>query len=126
MERNAGRPRLGAPEGCGIDPFVGRGAASLARTRARTLRQKLGRSDAETDRLQARLDAAEVALVATPAAYPDAVWLKFDLIENLATGDCVAGNSVYPLAILALASLKADILNGVSYCGFGAPYPDAG
>jgi hypothetical protein len=69
------------------------------------------RTDPETDRLQARLDAAEVALVATPAAYPDAVWLKFELIENLVTGDRVAGNSVYPLTILALASLKADIIS---------------
>jgi hypothetical protein len=69
------------------------------------------RGDTEADRLQARRDAAEFALVATPADYPDAVWLKFDLIENLVTGDRVGGNSVYPLAILALASLKADILS---------------
>jgi hypothetical protein len=75
----------------------------------------------EADR--ARYDrerAAELALISTPAPNSDAVWKKWQLLELAMTHEADTGPFVYPLPILALAALKADILAlGLK------PWPDA-
>ena len=68
-------------------------------------------SDVEGDRRLARRHAAEVALMAAPAAYPDGIWFKFELVESLVSEERIAGAAGYPLHLLALASLKADLIS---------------
>jgi hypothetical protein len=46
----------------------------------------------------------------TPATYEAGVFFKFEFLKQLVTDDCVNGNSYHPLALLALASLKADVI----------------
>jgi hypothetical protein len=67
------------------------------------------RSDAEGNRRFKRRADAEVALMATPAPFRDAVWMKFELVEHLVIEERLTGESAYPLFLLALASLKADL-----------------
>jgi hypothetical protein len=52
---------------------------------------------------------AELALIATPAPHATAVWRKWGFVEHLMSEEIDGGQSVYPAAVVALASLKADI-----------------
>ena len=53
--------------------------------------------------------AAELALATTPAPHSSAIWQKWEFLDFLMTDEIDAGSPIYPLAIVALASLKADI-----------------
>ena len=54
--------------------------------------------------------AAELALIATPAPHAAAIWSKWELVDRIVAQDNDDGPGRYPLAIVALAALKADIM----------------
>lgn len=67
-----------------------------------------------------RQSAAERALVSTPAPHSSAFWEKFALLERALTEEADTGQLSYPLTIVMLGALKADIL------ALGLrPWPDA-
>ena len=67
-------------------------------------------SDIAAEKRSDRLMAAEFALVATPAPLGWAVLMKLEFVEGLIAHEFENGKSTYPLAVLALASVKADML----------------
>jgi hypothetical protein len=68
--------------------------------------------DEAADKRFARERAAELALVSMPApsGYGGAVQQKFELLESMVATDYEAGEPAYPLVVLAVASIKADLL----------------
>ena len=67
-----------------------------------------GTEEAERRRMD-RERAAELALIAAPAPHATAVWQKWGFVEHLMNEDIDGGPFAYPTAVVALASLKADI-----------------
>jgi hypothetical protein len=57
-----------------------------------------------------REELAEAALIATRAPGSWALFQKWEIVEGTLAKEVDAGQSVYPLTILALAALKADVL----------------
>ena len=78
--------------------------------RSATCDPALDESDAVANERDKRLRDAEFALVGTRAPYGWAVMQKLEFVEGLVANDYEAGKPAYPLAILALASVKADML----------------
>jgi hypothetical protein len=66
--------------------------------------------EAEQRRYHRELDAMR-ALAAVQAPHAGGVWEKWAFVEYLIQFDIEAGQSKYPLVIVALASLKADVLS---------------
>jgi hypothetical protein len=52
---------------------------------------------------------AELAFATTPAPHSTAVWRKWGFVDYLMTDDIDCGSPRYPLAVVARASLKADV-----------------
>jgi hypothetical protein len=69
-----------------------------------------GDSEAAEQRRADRESAAELALATTPAPHASAVWQKWAFVEHYVASDLDAGESIYPLVVVALASLRADIM----------------
>ena len=67
-------------------------------------------SDDELYRQVARRQAAEIALIATPAIDAESLFDKWEVVELLLTHERTLGKAAYPRAIVALAALKADLL----------------
>ena len=65
--------------------------------------------EAEQRRYHRELDAMRT-LAVVQAPHASAVWAKWSFVEHLILFDIEAGQAKYPLVIVALASLKADIL----------------
>jgi hypothetical protein len=57
-----------------------------------------------------REELAEAALIATRAPGSWALFQKWEIVEGTLAKEVDAGQSLYPLTILALAALKADVL----------------
>jgi hypothetical protein len=53
---------------------------------------------------------AEIRLIQTPSPAGWALVQKMELVEHLVTLDTEAGPPAYPLVIVALAAIRADIL----------------
>lgn len=70
--------------------------------------------DDESDEAQKmrarRKDAAEIALISTPAPYGWAILQKWSVVESILASECESGLSVYPLIVVGLAALKADVI----------------
>jgi hypothetical protein len=78
-------------------------------------------TDEATQRRADREDAAVLALATTPAPHSTAVWNKWNFLEHYVAGEVEDGPSDYPIMIVALASLRADITTlGLK------PWPDEG
>lgn len=70
-----------------------------------------GPADGEArERLDDAHGAAQMALLMTPAPLPFCVWHKWEVLERLMTVDAESGQDIRNPAIVALASLKADVL----------------
>jgi hypothetical protein len=65
--------------------------------------------DAATERRVDREIAAEPALATTPAPHASAVWEKWGFLEHYAAPEIDAGQSIYPIVTVSLASLRADV-----------------
>jgi hypothetical protein len=63
------------------------------------------------DRFSAALPSAERRLMITPAAYPDQVWQKLEAFEAILGDEIMSGPRRDSVILLALASIKQDILN---------------
>ena len=72
--------------------------------------QSLDQSDAVANKRYDRVRAAEIALIATPAPIGWQVLQKLEFVESMIAHNFEAGEPKYPLAILALAAVKADML----------------
>ena len=57
-----------------------------------------------------RADIAELALIGTRAPYAYALMQKWDVVESHLAKEAENGQEVYPVTILGLAALKADVL----------------
>jgi hypothetical protein len=66
-------------------------------------------TDEEAQRRGDREDAAALALATTPAPHSTAVWNKWNFLEHYVAGEVEDGPSDYPIMVVALASLRADI-----------------
>jgi hypothetical protein len=66
--------------------------------------------DEQPERFRAESE-AERRLFTTPSAYPDQVWQKLEAFEALLSDELVSGQRRDSVLILALGSLKQDILN---------------
>jgi hypothetical protein len=73
-------------------------------------------SDEAMTRRTGREEAAELALATVQAPHSAAVWSKWSFIEHLLNSEIDDGPSRYPLVLVALAGLKADIIAlGLNY-----------
>jgi hypothetical protein len=57
-----------------------------------------------------KLDAAEMALLATPAPLPWGVWMKWEVLDQIMTNEAWSGMNTDNRVIVAVAAIKADIL----------------
>jgi hypothetical protein len=60
--------------------------------------------------LLGKQDAAEMALLTTPAPTTWGVWIKWEILDHLVTTDIEDGHLVENRVIVALGAIKADIL----------------
>jgi hypothetical protein len=67
-------------------------------------------SDEEHQRRDAAFDLAEAVLVATPARHPHQIWVKFSVFEAVLEDFMRYGEQSAPRLLLALASLKHDLI----------------
>jgi len=67
-------------------------------------------SDAAATARYSRREAAELALIATPAPLPWALLQKIEFVEQMMSDTFEAGEPAYPLASLALASVRTDFM----------------
>jgi hypothetical protein len=69
--------------------------------------------DKECDARVEKYDAAEMALLTTPAPMPWCVWLKWEALDRLVTnegGSGLRGDVTFALVTFALGAIKADLL----------------
>jgi hypothetical protein len=66
--------------------------------------------DEQSERFRTQSD-AERRLFTTPSAYPDQVWQKLEAFEALLGDEMMSGQKRDSVLILALGSIKQDILN---------------
>jgi hypothetical protein len=64
----------------------------------------------QADRFRADSD-AERRLFTTPSAYPDQLWQKAEAFEALLSEEMMSGQRRDSVLLLALASIKQDIVN---------------
>jgi hypothetical protein len=69
-----------------------------------------GDDEEATERYRAE-SAAERRLMASPAAWPDQVWLKLGAFEVILSDELMNGERRDSVILLSLASIKQDILN---------------
>src|ERR1700744_2831715 len=65
-------------------------------------------ADEVRSKIYAAERAAQITLINTPAPVGWAVLQKLELVEHIITNDAEAGLPTYPLAIVALAAVRAD------------------
>jgi hypothetical protein len=66
--------------------------------------------DEQPERFRAQSD-SERRVFTTPSAYPDQVWQKLEAFESLLNNELVSGQRRDSVLVLALGSIKQDILN---------------
>ncbi len=66
--------------------------------------------DEHMDALGDKQDAAELALLTTPSPATWGVWIKWEILDSLATKEVEAGHLEENRMIVALAAIKADVL----------------
>jgi hypothetical protein len=79
-------------------------------TRAAAYDPDLPEDDKSSDAPFERFYAAQAALMTAPAPLPWAVFRKWELLEHLMTDEIVNGPFTVEEAVIALASIKADVL----------------
>jgi hypothetical protein len=67
--------------------------------------------DEQAERFSAALPAAERRLMLTPSAYPDQIWQKLGAFEAIISDEIMSGPRTDSILVLALASIKQDIVN---------------
>jgi hypothetical protein len=65
----------------------------------------------QAERFSAALPAAERRLMVTPSAYPDQFWQKLEAFEVILGEEIMIGPRRDSVILLALASIKQDIVN---------------
>jgi hypothetical protein len=65
----------------------------------------------EAERFSLALPAAERRLMVTPSAYPDQLWQKLEAFEAILGDEIMSGPRRDSVIMLALASIKQDIVN---------------
>jgi hypothetical protein len=65
----------------------------------------------QAERFSAELPAAERRLMVTPAAWPDQLWQKLEAFEAILGDELMSGPRTDSVIMLAVASIKQDILN---------------
>jgi hypothetical protein len=65
----------------------------------------------QAERFDLALPAAERRLMVTPSAYPDQLWQKLEAFESILGDEIMSGPRRDSVILLALASIKQDILN---------------
>jgi hypothetical protein len=79
-------------------------------SRAAFYEDSLPEDDESTRARSDRCDAAERALLTTPAPSDWAIWMKWEALDQIATSDAVAGQYTDNRLILALGAIKADLI----------------
>jgi len=67
-------------------------------------------SDIQMKACARKLDAAEMALLATPAPVPDGVWMKWEVLDRLVADEAEGGQLTNNRVLVAMAAVKADVL----------------
>jgi hypothetical protein len=67
--------------------------------------------DEEAERFSFALPVAERRLMLTPPAYPDQLWQKLEAFESILGDEIMSGPRRDSVIMLALASIKQDIVN---------------
>ena len=67
--------------------------------------------DDQAEQFSAAMPGAERRLLATPAALPSQLWQKLEAFESMLADELAIGPRTDPITLLAMASIKTDILN---------------
>ena len=65
----------------------------------------------QAEQFSAAMPGAERRLLATPAALPSQLWQKLEAFESMLADELAIGPRTDPITLLAMASIKTDILN---------------